>query len=426
MKTLKFMLAAATAIGLASATQADQFNTTGFEKLAVDTPVTTGVEDNRSGYSYFYYAGATAEDNEAVIAAADAELANIARPRGAAAVDAGRDRILQVSTGTDPLLRTYKNISNGQPQAATELQSDTYVDTLVQFTVTPYTDTVTPGSVDKLMIYLKESVTTNELGEITEATTNLVVVGGCVPGAEDTLAIAQEYVVQGFHVDGSSQNSEFVPGVWYRLTVESIVNAGGRSGTYPGFRVYVDGKLCYFDVAAWNEGNRNFRNSEYETANTSKELVLSLLANGSNTASLQAVGFAGEGKVDDIGFSDLNPFATVFDFTFAFDTAAGVSSVTYTVGGTQYSQAKAFPEVESNTVVTITAIQYASGYEADAITPVGLTAAAGENSWTVTSVGASLTVTAKEKQETLPCLPKTQVAEELLDRAMRLYQSSKN
>ena len=37
-----------------------------------------------------------------------------------------------------------------------------------------------------------------------------------------------------------------------------------------------------------------------------------------------------------------------------------------------------------------------------------------------------VTFVTKEKQETLPCLPKTQVAEELLDRAMRLYQSSKN
>ena len=102
MKTLKFMLAAATAIGLASATQADQYNTTGFEKLTVGTNVTTGVQDNRSGYSYFYYAGSVAEDNESVIAAADAELANIGRPNGAAAVDAGRDKILQVSTGKIP------------------------------------------------------------------------------------------------------------------------------------------------------------------------------------------------------------------------------------------------------------------------------------------------------------------------------------
>ncbi len=37
-----------------------------------------------------------------------------------------------------------------------------------------------------------------------------------------------------------------------------------------------------------------------------------------------------------------------------------------------------------------------------------------------------VTFVTKEKQETLPCLPKTQVAEELLDRAMSIYQSSRN
>ena len=37
-----------------------------------------------------------------------------------------------------------------------------------------------------------------------------------------------------------------------------------------------------------------------------------------------------------------------------------------------------------------------------------------------------VTFVTREKQETLPCLPKTQVAEELLDRAVRIYQSSRN
>ena len=394
MKTLKFMLAAATAIGLASATQADQdSNSTGFEKLAVDTPVTTGLIETGAVNSYFYYAGATAEDNESVIAVAG-DMTGIARPRGAASVDATRNNILQVSTGTDPLLRTYAPLNGSTPQAAAELTADTYVDTLVQFTVTPYTDTVTPNAADKLMIYLKESVTTNEFGEITDADTNLVVVGGCVVGAEDTLAVAQEYVVQGFHVEGQHQDCSFAPNTWYRLTVKAIVNAGGRSGTYPGFCVYVDGKLCYFDVAAWNEGNRNFRNSEYETANQAKELVLSLLANGSNAASLQGVGFAGEGKVDDIVFSELDPFATVFDFTFAYDTAK-VSAIEYTVAGTTYTQARVFPEVSAGTEVQITSITYADDAMEDTITAVNLSDPV-EGVYTVTNVGASLTVVAKD------------------------------
>ena len=395
MKTLKFMLAAATAIGLASATQADQdSNSTGFEKLAVDTPVTTGLIETGAVNSYFYYAGATAEDNESVIAVAG-DMTGIARPRGAASVDATRNNILQVSTGTDPLLRTYAPLNGSTPQAAAELTADTYVDTLVQFTVTPYTDTVTPNAADKLMIYLKESVTTNEFGEITDADTNLVVVGGCVVGAEDTLAVAQEYVVQGFHVEGQHQDCSFAPNTWYRLTVKAIVNAGGRSGTYPGFCVYVDGKLCYFDVAAWNEGNRNFRNSEYETANQAKELVLSLLANGSNAASLQGVGFAGEGKVDDIVFSELDPFATVYDFTFAFDTAK-VSAIEYTVAGTTYTQARVFPEVTAGTEVQITSITYANGWQAGSTNVVNMTPGLVEGLYTVTGAGASITIVPAE------------------------------
>ena len=37
-----------------------------------------------------------------------------------------------------------------------------------------------------------------------------------------------------------------------------------------------------------------------------------------------------------------------------------------------------------------------------------------------------VTFVTRKKQETLPCLPKTQVAEELLDRAMSIYQSGRN
>ena len=55
MKKLKFMLAAATAIGLASATQAavDTYASTGFEKLTVGTNVTTGVIEE-GGCEYLY------------------------------------------------------------------------------------------------------------------------------------------------------------------------------------------------------------------------------------------------------------------------------------------------------------------------------------------------------------------------------------
>jgi len=394
MKTLKFMLAAATAIGLASATQADQYNTTGFEKLTVGDPVTTGVEDNRSGYSYFYYAGATAEDNESVIAAAG-DMTGIARPRGAAAVDAGREKILQVSTGTDPLFRTRNPLSNGEMQNGQALGATTYVDTLVQFTVTPYTDQVTPAAnQDKLMVYLGEN--TNDLGEVTSK--SLKVVGGFL-GSNGQVS-QDEYEVTNVSVDTNT---------WYRLTVKAIpdvsVDDQGESaneGSFMGFQIYIDGTLCTLNKKAFDDTDDD-GNAAWDFVETSiyfndldrKQIVLSLLATSNDPTKdkLRAVGFAGEGKVDDIVFSDLDPFATVFDFTFALGT--GVSAVTYTVGGVEYDQARTFAEVEANTQVAITSVTYADDYMAGSTTAVNLSDPV-EGVYTVTNAGASLTITPAE------------------------------
>ena len=386
MKKLKFMLAAATAIGLASATQAavDTYASTGFEKLTVGTNVTTGVIEEGAADSYFWYAGATAEDNESVIAAAG-DMTGIARPRGAATVDAGRDKILQVSTGTDPLMRTYKALNGSVPQNPSTLTADTYVDTLVQFTVTPYTDTVTPGAADKLMIYLKESVTTNEFGEITSASTNLVVVGGYYDGAAFS---GTEYVAQGVSIS---------PNTWHRLTVKALVNYGDLAGYHhSAFLVYLDGNAnpVAFDkkpVAEDNEGYVSpFEEVEDPVAIDNKNVVFSLLCTGSAPASLQGVGFAGEGKVDDIVFSDIDPFATVFDFTFAFDPQK-VTAVTYTVGGATNDQARTFAEVEADTEVKIISITYADAWMEGTRDAVCLSDPV-SGVYTVTNAGASLTI----------------------------------
>ena len=386
MKTLKFMLAAATAIGLASATQADQYNTTGFEKLTVGDPVGTGVTDNDSA-SYFWYTGSVAEDNESVIAAADAELANIARPRGAASVDSGRDKILQVSTGTDPLMRTYAPLNGTTPQNPSTITEDTYVDTLVQFTVTPYTDTVNPGSSDKLMIYLKE--TTNTV-DASETSTNLVVVGGYHNG---TTTVAKEYRLNTGSVTVN-------PNEWHRLTVKAIVDISGAYGArLPGFQIWVDGTLCTLNGAVTYDALNADALDLFGAFSTADDIdngkiVLSLLAaGGEQTATLQGVGFAGEGKVDDIVFGTVDPFATVFDFTFALGT--GVSAVTYTVGGTEYDQARTFPEVVAGTAVEVTSITYTDAYMEGTRTAVNLSDPV-SGVYTVTNAGASLTITPEQ------------------------------
>ena len=390
MKTLKFMLAAATAIGLASATQADQYNTTGFEKLTAGDPVTTGVEDNRDGYSYFYYAGSEAADNESVIAAGTPD---IARPRGVSTVDATRNNILQVSTGTDPLLRTYQGFMGSSPVAATALASDVYVDTLVQFTVTPYTDTVTPGDSDKLMIYLKESVITNEFGEITSASTNLVVIGGYM--VDDGVFEPKEYKITGVNIE---------PNTWHRLTVKVIANYGALEDYYhPAFLIYLDGVSdpCVLDDLAIAEAETDTGyvapfddDSLTLTELDEKNLVFSLKCDSQTAATLQGVGFAGEGKVDDIVFSDLNPFATVFDFTFvAWDEK--VTAVSYTVGEASGKDQPDTYEVEEGTKIKIDSITYASGWQEGSFTVTGLADPDLEGWYTVTNT-ASITIVPAE------------------------------
>ena len=381
MKTLKFMLAAATAIGLASATQADQWSSTGFETLDVGAAVSNRVQDTRSGYSYFYYTGANAEDNEStIIAAADVEdsLPN-ARPRGAAGVDAGRAKVLQVSTGVDPLLRTFLPLSGGNLQEGQTFTDDTYVDALVQFTVTPYTDPVTPGENDKLMIYLKEY--TNSVGEVEG--TNLVVIGGYCN--QDGEFEPKEYYL--------TPNPEINPNTWHRLTVKAIANYGGLEDyKFPAFQVFLDGDKnpCVFDspavkdtsVEPWSEGD--FPELDDVT------VVFSLKCTGTTEATLQAVGFSGEGKVDDLMMTTVNPFATVFDFTFSYDNTK-VSAVSYTIGETTYTYADTHTEIEEGTQITINSITYVDAWMAGSIDAVGLSNG-GANVYYITN-NASLTIT---------------------------------
>lgn len=425
MKTLKFMLAAATAIGIASAAQAVQNKeaSTGFEKLEQGDEVITGTRDNVSSQtdttSYFYYAGDNADDNEsAIVAFVDDESPAYARPTGIArfyGADAtARANALQVSTGTDPLLRTFSPLSGTKPQKGDTIYHTTYIDTLVQFTVTPSTDTVTPGEDDKLMIYLKETALTDNDGVATGKTaTNLVVMAGYC-GAEAVVS-AKEYKVTNVTVE---------PGKWYRLTVEVIpditVEKAGtvseeRSG-YVGFVVRINGKdecvfdspLCELDDSstAYDETAADiFASSYLGEWITNKMLVLSLLAASGNVSqdTLQAVGFAGEGLVDDLVITTTDPFVAVVNFTLV--KGENVSSVAYTVNGEdQYGD-----EVEdlvADSIIKITSVTYADGYEYDTYTATGLTAADSFNgstgSFTVTTTeAASLTITAKAATPTV-------------------------
>lgn len=409
MKTLKFMLAAATAIGIASVAQAGQNRnaSTGFEKLPQGTKVITGIIDNKTGdsdiSSYFCYAGANVDDNESEIVAFTDNATPVTRPSGITKFDGAdatsRANALQVSTGTDPLLRTFRPVANSAPQAGEEITTSTYIDTLVQFTVTPSTDTVPPGDDDKLMIYLKETATTTTGDDgvaVVTTATNLVVKGGYLESAAS--ASQKEYVVQNIPVE---------PGVWYRLTVEaipaSVVNKdmGPQLGLMV-FRVKINGVDCVFGGDTINTSDQNvvvffMQNEKLFQAIGTRQVVLSLKAATSSTSknALQAVGFAGEGLVDDLVITDVDPAVRTVNFTLAFDENK-VTAIEYTIGEVPYWQTdKLVEEVAERSVITINSVTYADGYEFDSFTTTGLTAA-GDNKFTVNGdAAASLTINAK-------------------------------
>lgn len=401
MKTLKFMLAAATAIGIASVAQAGQNRnaSTGFEKLPQGTKVITGIIDNKTGdsdiSSYFCYAGANVDDNESEIVAFTDNATPVTRPTGITKFDGAdatsRANALQVSTGTDPLLRTFRPVANSAPQAGEEFTTSTYIDTLVQFTVTPSTDTVAPGGNDKLMIYLKETVKTDLEGNPTgETATNLVVMAGFLKA--DYTVTPKEFVLT---KDGIK------PGVWYRLTVEAVpavLDAAVVSGAI-GFKIKLDNEELQTGDATFVEDEDLLAViSESEKVGSGivdGAVFLSLLTGEAAKCTLQAVGFAGEGLVDDLIVTDVDPAVRTVNFTLAFDENK-VTAIGYTIGDTPYWETdKLVEEVAEGSVITINSITYADGYEFDSFTTTGLTAA-GDNKFTVNGeTAASLSINAK-------------------------------
>lgn len=420
MKTLKSMLAVATAVGLATAVQAvqDKDASTGFEMLTNGTPVVTGTLDKpdesgntKGSGSHFKYTGANEDDNESAIVEfteADVAATEGKRPKGVSkftGLDAtARAKALQVSTGTDPLLRTFLD------QASTSLQPITttmYVDTLVQFTVTPHDDTVTPSADDKLMIYLKETMTVDNSGTgcSTNFFTNLVVKAGIIADAENFYVETNEYTLSGADVE---------PGKWYRLTVTMIPTVFSDDwDPCMGFLINIDGNECLTSGSFWKTeevGDALIENEILAAMVDELNQRLVIPITGIGAPPLQGVGFAGEGKVDDFVYTSTDPTATVVNFTFAYDTAK-VDSVKYTVTGASSPDSNyVFEDIEVGSLVEITELKFMPGYEFDKYTLAGVTQEATTTEGSIATFkinddatgNVSLTIVAKEKAATYP------------------------
>ena len=315
MKQLKFMLAAATAIGIAAAAQAatktlesENFNTYSTEKNI------TG-ENGIDGFTFVPGEGESQSDNESAI---------VANPNGVQG-----DMSLSVNTGTSPLLRQIRDEEGGIVNLANINHLE--IDTLVQFTVTPWSDkdNVTPtDGLDKLMIYLQE-----DFSDEANPVTNLVVKAGY---------LGESLIKETYKLDLG--DLEITTNAWYRLKVRAYANVGDPTmaenfGTYPGFSISVgpedaetliDAKIangkCYsdsdtsFGPLVFNE------QSPHGTDLAAGKIFLSMV----NSTQLTHVGFAGEGMVDNfVVTKDYN--VSSVDFTFTWSETK-ISAVKYAIG----------------------------------------------------------------------------------------------
>jgi hypothetical protein len=186
-------------------------------------------------------------------------------------------------------------------------------------------------------------------------------------------------VKAGFYTGRNIQVKDYVVsssvtnGGWYRLTVKasSIVPSDATETAIPVFYISLDGNDLTAGAPVAFEPEAG---DETVVARdlSAKKAFPSLLM---NDTTLKAVGFAGEGKVDDIVFSTtLDADPDTLDFTFTWD--ATITSVQYTIGNSEpvaVTSGTAIEDLANNTVIKI------------AVTPAAWYAYTGQTEFTVTT-----------------------------------------
>ena len=262
---------------------------------------------------------------------------------------------LELSTEGGTLWRGANTIdaSEGQPTMGSGIGLDqemdncsiVYVDTMVQFTPTEDGNDPQMSAADKLALWL--NVTTDEASGT--ATTNL-----CVRALKFTdsygTTLEQTFTIQ---------NVKAEPSVWYRLTVKACGDVTGGD-KYPGFLIYVDGKLLESDVQAIPEEYIEVLNLTDEEKSNARKCAVFVSREGQNfTPTFQGIGFKGSGAIDDLVITEETPnfFTSAGSLDFTLVWGEDISAVTYTInGGTaQTATSGTAIECEADAVVTISA-----------------------------------------------------------------------
>lgn len=403
MKKLLFASACVAAVAAFGAGAA--YNWTGFESIPAGTGNVGLLNDNNqdsgqssTGFFFRYQAKDSSTDGSTVKAyGVNDNLPifdyNKLLPNEFAAEGLANNNYLELSTEGGTLWRAatdtgavpFEDGGLGAGIAMGELGTTdkVYVDTMVQFTPTEDGGTPAVETEDKLAIWL--NVETDE--DTGVATTNL-----CVLGKEMFGGAPQVH-----HITNAG---EVQPGVWYRLTVKAIDDITCGDSRFPGFKIWLDGKLLKSDKMAIAADDGTLEDILWNGDGT---FDIQGIKDGSYFGSLQGllgesdipmfmgVGFKGSGAIDDlqIGAEDPNFFqaAGTLDFTLVWDE--NISAVSYTInGGEAKTAVSGTPiECEADAVVAITATAANAWLEVDAESVAG---------FTVTETGKTHTITASE------------------------------
>lgn len=327
MKQLKFMLAAATAIGIATVVQADVFNgSTDFESsplVSVDGIFPSLPDGADETVQKEFARWEVPTDNFSTLVDST-DFGGKTSPKQYK----DHTKALNVDVGEGTLVRHIENDGNN----ATVKDGTVYIDTMVQFTVTPDEAAPTPGEEDKLMLYAKEADGEIKLHVATARVTS---------DFSGSVTLTPKVIITDKIL---STNGE-----WYRLTIKSDAKGLNNGKSVDFFEIYIDGeRVSAKEVLLLNE------DSQY---------MFPSIQGATETAGIKAVGFSGEGKVDDLVFTTEYPFeASTVDFTL---TMFGGSPVSVTIGDVNYNFENNVVEIPAAT--TEFTVNYNSDYFASTL-----------------------------------------------------------
>ena len=279
---------------------------------AADAPDASGGDNSM----YFYFDGEGDGSAVKAFGSGDVLAPAITRPLFFASASPNAN-YLELSTEGGILWRSINTVASDTSGATPTYDLGTakavaadgiYLDTLVQFTPTEDGGAPELESADKLAIWL------NVDSSGATPVTNLMVKASFVEDSGGVVCTPSNYVV--------SCGKDIVAGQWYRLTVQAVPDVSKSSNdnadnAIMGFLIFVDGdpviaSSATFDstyIATATDDDWGWITDETTVPLLQSGKVFPSLKGMSASATLQGVGFKGSGALDDLVWTEENPFA---------------------------------------------------------------------------------------------------------------------